>query len=98
MSDVDSFLVQHDDPVLLVMPDIELLDILKIMCEVAGDQQAKGKFECQTIKPSNTPCCKANTGQQIKTENVDINDAKSNMPDYFRSVSAEQQKKEQARH
>ena len=35
------FVVAEDSPVLLGMPDIEFLVILKIMCEVVGDQKQK---------------------------------------------------------
>ena len=42
-------------------------------------------FDSQTIKASNSINCKANKAQQIKVTNVDVNDANSNMPNYFRS-------------
>ena len=70
---------------LLVMHDTELLDVLKITCEVVGDQQADLKSNSQTIQPSNGSSCKANKGQQIKTDISGVNDANSNMSDYFRS-------------
>ena len=66
------------------MPDIKLLDILKIMCKVMGNE-AGSKFDFQRTQPSNAPSCKANMGLQIKTDTMDLNDANSNMPDYFRS-------------
>ena len=71
---------------LLGLPDIKLLDILKIICGVMGDQQADRKFDSQTIHPSNGSSCKANKAQQIMTNNVDVNDANSIMSDYFRSI------------
>ena len=39
------FVVPGDSPALLGMPDIELLAILKIMCDLVGDQQANRKFD-----------------------------------------------------
>ena len=72
-------------PRLLGIHDIELLGILKITCEVVEDQETDRKFYFQKIQPSNISSCKANTGQWIKTDNADVIDADSNMPDYFRS-------------
>ena len=42
--------------VLLGMPDIELLDILKILCKVMGDQQTDSKFDSQTIQQPTDQC------------------------------------------
>ena len=75
------FLVPGDGLMLLGMPDIKLLNLLKIMWGVVGDQKADRKFKSQTIWLSNGPKCKANTGQQIKADNVDINNDNSNMPE-----------------
>ena len=74
-----------DGPVLLRMPDIKLLNAMKITCEVIGDPYRKRKFDPQTVQASNVPNCKANKGQYIKTENTDVNDANANMQDYFMS-------------
>ena len=76
-----------DDLALLGIPDNELLDMLKITCKVVGDQQTDRKFNFQTIQLSSGLSCKANTGQLIKTDNVDAVDPSANMPDYFRSRS-----------
>ena len=67
------FAVPGDHPALLAMTDTELLNILKITLWPPKSQ------------PSSGSCCKANKGQQIKTDNVEVNYANSNMPDYFRS-------------
>ena len=64
---------------------MELLYILKIICEVMGDPHEHGKFNSQTMQASNDPSCKANKVQEIKADNADVNDANVNMPDYFRS-------------
>ena len=40
---------------LLGMPHIELLDIVKVMCEVVGGQQADRKFDSQTIQANPLP-------------------------------------------
>ena len=70
---------------LLGMCDMELLGILKIMYEVVGGQEADRKFDCQTIQSSSTSFCKTNTDRETKSDNADVIDAYSNIPDYFRS-------------
>ena len=37
------------------------------------------------MQASSSPSCKANKAQQIKADNMDVNNANSNMPGYFRS-------------
>ena len=54
------FVLQGDGSALLWMPDIELLGILKIMCEVVEDQQAYRKSDPQTMEPTGTLSCRAN--------------------------------------
>ena len=67
------------------MPDIELPDILKIMCEVVGELQEDRKFYSQSIQPSSGSSHNTNLDQKIKTDNTDEANANSNMSDYFRS-------------
>ena len=57
------FVVPKHGPVLLGMPDIELLVILKLMSEVVGGQHADRKFNSQIVQLSNSPSCKAITDQ-----------------------------------
>ena len=82
-----------DSPVLLWIPDIELLGTLKIMCEVVGGQQADREVNSQTMQLSNGPSCKANTNRNFKSNNVDAADDNLNMPDYFRSSMKKADKK-----
>ena len=74
-----------DGPALLGIQDIELLDILKVTCEVMGVPHEGRKPNPQTMQPSKSPTLKANKAQQIKKNNADVHDANSNMPDSFRS-------------
>ena len=69
------FVLLGDGPSLLGMPDIQLLDILKMMCEVVEYQQADRKLNSQTIQPYDGLGCKVNMDQQIKTDNADVNAA-----------------------
>ena len=48
---------------------------MKLMCEVVGEQHADRKLDSQTIQPLNGSSCKANTDQQVKTDNTDAVDA-----------------------
>ena len=66
------------------MPDTELLDILKIICEVVGDQKTDRNFDSHTVQPSNGSSCKVNSGQWIEIGSVSVVHAYSNMPEYFR--------------
>ena len=79
------FVVLEDCPALQGMSDIEVLDILKITCEVMGDPYKSRMFECKTMQTSNGPSCKANKVQQTKADSVDVKDTNSNIPDYFKS-------------
>ena len=62
-----------------------MLGIVKIICEVFGDPHKDMMFDSQTMQVSNSSSCKANEVKQIKVDNADVNDANSNMPDYFKS-------------
>ena len=74
-----------DGLALLGMPDIEMLDILKIMCEVMGGPHKSRMVSSQTMQASNGPSCKANKVQHIKTGYTDANNTNSNTPNYLRS-------------
>ena len=66
------FVVPGDDNTLLGIADIELVCILKIMCEVVEGQQADRKFGSQTMKLSTASGCKANTDWESRYDNMDI--------------------------
>ena len=66
------------------MPDIELLGILKIMCDVVEGQQADMKYNSQTIEPPITLSCKVKIVLEKKLDNVHVIKINANMPDYFR--------------
>ena len=79
------FIVSGDGQELLVMPDTEVLNILKITCEVNGNPNESRHLNSQTTEASNCPSCKTNKATQIKIDNLDVNYANADMPDYFRS-------------
>ena len=79
------FVVPENGPALLRMPDIEFLDILKIMFKVVEGKQADRKFDSQTMKASSAPNCKANTNWERTSDKADGISTSSNMPDYVRS-------------
>ena len=76
------FVVPGDGLALLGISDIELLGILKIMCEVLGSQQADRKFNSKMIQLYSALSCKANTDWEINSDNVDVIDANSSMQNY----------------
>ena len=92
------FVVPGDDPALLGMTDIELLNILKVMCEVIGVPPESRKFNLQTIEASDSLSSRTNKVPQNKTDKVDAHDDNANMPDYSVPAPAEQQIKGQARY
>ena len=75
---------------------MELLDILKITWEVMEINKQTGNL---TPRQKNYPegLATKHTDQKIKSDNADVFDANSNMPDYFKSAKTKQQAKEQAR-
>ena len=79
------FLVPGDGPELLGMPDIELLNILRITCAVISGPHESRKLDSEAIEVSNSSSCIANRTQQMKTDKVGICDNNTNMADYFRS-------------
>ena len=74
-----------DSLTLLVMSDTKLFNILKITCEVIGDQHKSRKFNSQTIEASNGPSCKINKAPQINPDKANANDTNASMPHYFSS-------------
>ena len=59
------FVVTGDGQALLWMPDIKLLVILNIMCDVVEGQQANRKSDSQTMESASSPSCKVHTCQII---------------------------------
>ena len=62
------------------MAGIELLNILKVMYEVIGDQNESRTLDLQTIETSNSP-----GDLQNKTYSVDAHHNNANMPHYLTS-------------
>ena len=63
---------------------MELLGILKIMCDVVEGQKADKKLNSQTMELPIMPDCQANTDIDSRSDNEDVINSNSNMPDYFR--------------
>ena len=49
------FVVPHDGPALLGLPNTEILELLKIMCEVLDQHQVGRKYVSWTKEASDTP-------------------------------------------
>ena len=54
------------------------------MCDVVEGQQADRKFNSQMMVPSIALSCKVHTDQESRSDNADVFNANSDMPDYFR--------------
>ena len=67
------------------MPDLELLDIQKIMCEVVEDQHADRKFDSWTMESASALSCKVNTDTDSRLDSMDVINSNPNILDYFRS-------------
>ena len=79
------FVVPENSPALLWMLDIELLNVLKIMCKVIDNPHESRKFDSKTVEASDSPSCRTNKATKDETDKVDAHDKHVNMPDYFRS-------------
>ena len=77
--------VPGDGPALLWMPDIQLLNILRITCEVIGDLHKSRKINSQIIEASNNPSCKTSRALWHETDETGTQDNNTNIPDYFGS-------------
>ena len=67
------------------MPDIEVLDILKISCEVIDSQQACRKFDSQIMWSTGALKCKTHMVEEHRTDSEDANQSNVNILDYFMS-------------
>ena len=78
-------MVPGDGPALFGMPDIVLLGILKITCEVTDSQQTGNKFDSQIMQPIGIPKCKAHMAEDHRADSRNTNHSNVNSLDYFRS-------------
>ena len=78
------FLVYGEGPALLGMPDIKLLNILSIMCEVISKPPESRMFHSQTKDSSSSPSCITNRTLWNATDKAGTHDNNTNMPYYFR--------------
>ena len=90
------FVVPGESAALLRMPDIKLLGILNVMCDVIEDQQDDSRFTSQTIEPYSAKSLKTNRDIDCMSDNENTVNSYSNMPDYFRSGSNREAEKRPA--
>ena len=81
------FVVPGDSPIMLGMPDIELLNILRITCDTIGGYHESRKFNSQTVETSDSPDCRIKEAPQFITDKEDMHAGKRNMSDYFRLIT-----------
>ena len=77
------FVVPVDAPVLLGMPDIELIGIIRVMCETIDNNKSDRKFDMQTRHASDSQNCKANRDPQTKPDADNASGNKTNILDYL---------------
>ena len=77
------FPVTVDGQALLGMPDIELLSILRIACDVTYEPHEGRKFDSQTTEVSNSQV--AEQSPKKETDKVGMHDGSISMPDYIRT-------------
>ena len=87
------FVVTGTSPALLGKLDIELLELLKIVCEVLDQHQIGRKFNLQTIETSSAQEQRTNT---VNARSAGITNNCTNMLDYFRFRKTGRQAKRQA--
>ena len=63
------------------MLDIELLGILKIMCEVMKDHQEGRKFDPQMIEPTSAVNCRTHTGDDSRLDGMGVINNNPNISD-----------------
>ena len=78
------FVAPVDGQALLGMSDIELLNILRITCEVISESHESRKLDSQTIEASTSPSCRTTRAPWNETDKVHTHDNNTNRPDYFR--------------
>ena len=79
------FAVPGDGTPLLGMPDIKLLSILRLTCDVIGELYESRRSDLHTIEMSNSPSCRTNGAPQTETDSLGMCDDILNMSDCFRS-------------
>ena len=62
------FLAPGDGPILLGMPNIELLNILRITLDIIGKPHESRTFDSLKLETSDSPHCRTNKALQIKTD------------------------------
>ena len=91
------FVKPRNSNALLGMLDIEVLGILKIMCEVISRQQAGRKSDSQIRQPTSVPNCKTHTAQDYRLDSMGTNQSNINMLDYVRPCANKESDNEASR-
>ena len=60
------FVIPGNGPTLIGIPDIDLLRILRITCDLIGESHENRKFNLQTRETSDSPSCRTNDNQYTK--------------------------------
>ena len=69
-------------PALLRMPDIELLGVIRVMCETVGNKANNRKFYVHTRHAADSQNCSTNMGLQTKSDVDNARGDKTHILDY----------------
>ena len=92
------FKVTREGPVLLGLPDIKLLNILRITYKVISDPCERRKFKSQIVEASNSPSSRTNRAPWNKTDKAGTHDNNINVQIISGPVQTKQQTEEQLRY
>ena len=74
-----------DGPALPMISDIELLGIIRVVCETIDNKPTKRKFDLQTRHVAGSQNCKTNMDPQAKLDEGSTSKDKTSMADYLNS-------------
>ena len=78
-----------DGAALLGMPGIELLGIIRVMCETIDNKTTSRKFDFKSRHVTDSQNCKTNRNPQARLYTYSMSKYKTKMPDYPNSTQAE---------
>ena len=80
-------LLSGDVPALFEISDIELLNILRITCDIIRGPYGSRKLDSQRIGMSHSPNCKTRRAPQIKKDRKGMHGGKRYVSAHFKSVT-----------
>ena len=79
------FVVLCDGPAVLGMPDIELLGVIRVICEAIDNETNDKKLDVQTRHQADSQNCSTNRDPQAKPYGDNVSRDKTSKPNYLNS-------------